>query len=749
MIIRDLEGNEYTLEANSSTNIELNGNKSLSFIIHPSDNNKLFIEDVDKLWEVIDADDVVYKIIYLNPRGKGDSLTVQVKAVPKSFDDLNADRVYERIDEHMTAFDCFNRIFSDTDYTFVLLDSFSAVQWEGFADGDTRLEMFKNALNRYGAEFELLGNEFRIRHMIGRDTQFMYHYKLNASNISKEEDASNYWTYIKGFGDYGLGSSEDGTNDDEPKLEMEYMSPLAELVGVRHAPPLKDGRITDENTMMTKLKDTVDNSVQLNVSTTLHDLRDQGYPLARPQVGDRVFLVDDRIKVNYEMRVVSLTEIRDVKDRLIKVSVDLGTDPMAKRRQSNLNTAADQIRDLLKGRIRLPISAFDETVARISKALLDAETEVSFGENGIIAVDKNDPNKFVIFNSEGIGVSVDGGATFKQAITSEGVNAEQIIGINSEFVRSSWRSDDGSMYIDGNQLLFDSTLDGIQSRIKLMQNLIGMVYNSQDKSLSMDLNPSEGLTLNDNHEGTSITFDFTGLVFRKNGDFLGGLNYEEFDDGATGVTVGSGQLRMTQDRIETPRNGNRHLYIIPYGEGRVRARSVTGEYYDFQGSGFIVGTSIHDRLGLAQSGDLELSAAYEMRIRSFQNQLALRIGSNINAHKSINMQGNTITNESDRRLKKDEIVNEIDSLKAIESWEFAGFNWIDEDRSKERQFGIIAQSAPEIAFEGENKYLQIDNFKQLSMTTHAVQQLSKKIDEQQEEITKLKKLVNELVDAKE
>lgn len=725
MIIRDLEGNEFTLEVNSSTNIELNGNKSLSFIIHPSDNNKLFIEDVDKLWEVIDADDVVYKIIYLNPRGKGDSLTVQVKAVPKSFDDLNADRVYERIDEHMTAFQCFSRVFDGTDYRFVLLDSFPAVQWEGFADGDTRLEMFKNALNRYEAEFELLGNEFRIRHMIGRDTQFMYHYKLNASNISKEEDASNYWTYIKGFGDYGLGSSEDGTNDEEPKLEMEYMSPLAELVGVRHAPPLKDGRITDENTMMSKLKETVDNSVQLNVSTTLHDLRDQGYPLARPQVGDRVFLVDDRIKVNYEMRVVSITEIRDVKDRLIKVSIDLGTDPMAKRRQSNRNNILDQLHELIRGKLKLPMSVLDETILRVSKALLDAQTELDFTDNGIIAVAKDDPNKLVILNSEGLGVSVDGGATFRQAITSEGINGDVI---TTGIVRGP------NMYmslIDG-MTVFTNPFTG--DTLYLDQGEIRFQRGAQGRHLRYN---AEGLILIP-YESNTGTSQNTALILRGRGGALGSHQYldfegnedapntarariehigEEFlirhpDDSSVDVydrsrnldrgtltaawlktRHSSGQiLEIRRNRIQTLRDGNRDILISPNGTGIVKIANEDEEYYNIRASTFL--------------------------------------------------------NSSSRELK-DHIKSCTKSgLDMINQLEVVEFDWIKDIKEgvENRQIGFIAEDSPIIS-DAEGK--SIDSPKLTTINTKAIQELNEIVNTQKEEINDLKKLVNQLMKDKE
>src|SRR5690625_7622307 len=97
----------------------------------------------------------------------------------------------------MTAHRCFSIIFEDSGFNFVLVDSFAAVQWEGLGGGETRLEMFKRGLNRYKAEFRIVGNTVYLEKQIGRDTQFMYRYRLNASNIVQETDATEFYTYAK------------------------------------------------------------------------------------------------------------------------------------------------------------------------------------------------------------------------------------------------------------------------------------------------------------------------------------------------------------------------------------------------------------------------------------------------------------------------------------------------------------------------------------------------------------------------
>src|SRR5690606_3236708 len=141
-----------------------------------------------------------------------------------------------------------------------------------------------------------------------RSTQFQYRHRLNASNIIQEIDASELWTFARGYGDYEDGGDDGGGGGwQEAKLIREYTSPIAQIIGIRHAPPIKDGRIKDEQTMDEALKRLVDESLKISVSADIHDLRRQGYPLAQPELGDRVYLIDERIGLNQEVRVVEMT----------------------------------------------------------------------------------------------------------------------------------------------------------------------------------------------------------------------------------------------------------------------------------------------------------------------------------------------------------------------------------------------------------------------------------------------------------
>src|SRR5690625_155268 len=158
MYVRDLEGNEYACQVTITHPQELNGNRSLTATILPSKVNKVFIDDIAEMWEIVDHDDVVHKIVYAKRSAIGDLPTVEITATPVFFDKFDTSRVARLVDEHMTAHACFNFVFNWSNVSgnssgvkFCLVDLLSAIQWEGLGGGETRLEMFKRGLNRYKA----------------------------------------------------------------------------------------------------------------------------------------------------------------------------------------------------------------------------------------------------------------------------------------------------------------------------------------------------------------------------------------------------------------------------------------------------------------------------------------------------------------------------------------------------------------------------------------------------------------------
>lgn len=442
MYVRDLENKEYITQVTYLIEEELNGNCVFSAKISPNKVNLIFLNKLSEMWTLVDDNETEYKVVYLKKQGEGKTLTAEIKAVPKFYDDFDNGRVYEEYNQSFTANACFATIFSGSGYVYQLNGSYNSLQWDGFGGGSTRLEMFKDALNRYGAEFRILGKVVTIEPQIGSDLNVMYRHRLNASNIVQEVDASGFWTYAKGYGDF---TEEDGWKG--AKLIREYTSPLASIpgIGVRHAPPLKDGRIKLNATMDNGLKKIVNESLKISVTADIHDLTKQKYPIAQSRLGDRVFLIDERIGLDAEVRVVNRSVLRDWRGNILDVQLTFGNQDITKRYQSNLDHAAKTINDLIEGREKLPINAMAAEVANVTSMILGVTSELDITPHGLIAKDKNNPNYVVVLNSAGLGVSTDGGTTFRNAITGRGIVAERILA--GEIKGSTLRTDDGYNYV--------------------------------------------------------------------------------------------------------------------------------------------------------------------------------------------------------------------------------------------------------------------------------------------------------------
>ncbi|EHY92694.1 phage tail protein [Staphylococcus saprophyticus] len=427
MFIRDLQGNEYFLQGVIKHDQEINGDERIDIDIEYTDMNSEFLKKQDdlKMWIIL-FEGKEYRVISSKQTGFGDKYQISVTAILYMLDWLNTSRIYKRIDESLTVTEAFNIVFDDTPFTYSIVESAPSNRFEGIGEGETRLEIFKTFIERYGYEFLIVGNTVYLHNQIGNDANFEYRYKVNAQDISKEVDASEMWTHAKGYGNY---SDDDENTDviDKAKLKREYTSPLEKVIGMRReAPPIRDGRITNQSTMDANLKKTVDESMQISFTADIYDMSQQGYDYQHAVLGDRVFLVDERIGLDTEIRVVKIS--RDISDtgQIINMEITFGSGNMADTYGSNLSTAAKDIADLIQGRKSLPFQALDIISKSMVTKIQNTTSEIIYDTNGQHFMDKRNNNNIMTMNSSGLLLSTDGGRTAKTAITAEGIVADTI-----------------------------------------------------------------------------------------------------------------------------------------------------------------------------------------------------------------------------------------------------------------------------------------------------------------------------------
>lgn len=427
MYIRDLQGNEYYLQGTIKHDQELNGDERIDMDIHYTDINAEFLKKKEDLnmWIII-FENKEYRIISTKQTGHGDKYTVSVTGILYILDWLNTHRIYRRIDASLTDVEAFRLVFNDTPFNFNIVDKSYSNRFEGLGEGQTRLEMFKTFLDRYDYEMNIVGNVVYLKNKVGNDANFEYRYKVNANNISKDSDAGELWTYAQGYGNYS-DDEEDKDVVDKAQLKREYTSPLESVIGERReAPPIRDGRIKQQNAMDNALKKLVDESMQISFSADIQDMREQGYNYQVATIGDRVFLVDERIGLDTEIRVVKIERTVAYTGQLLEIQITFGTTINADNYSSNLTTAVKDIIDIMKGRKSIPFTALDTVSKSMVSKIQNTSSELLFDDMGIHAIDKKNANNIVTMNSSGWMLSTDGGRTAKTALTAEGIVADTI-----------------------------------------------------------------------------------------------------------------------------------------------------------------------------------------------------------------------------------------------------------------------------------------------------------------------------------
>jgi phage minor structural protein len=411
LIITDIGGNTEVLTGYQGLrrSRNLNGEKTLSFIVLPTPQNGHSFGMVAEE-SIVEFGGEPYRIKQIAEKSRGSVFYKEVIAV-HTFFDLIDHHVYATHNGSMTFANAVEFVLGGTEYTWSSVDTFYAQDFENFGD-ENSLALFQTLLERYGAEFTLSGTNITFKKRIGNATDFQFRYSYNVKTISRDIKTSNLSTYIKGFGK----KNDDGTY----VIESEYTSPNATVFGVRHAKPVRDERYSTLEGLNERLQAELNDEPEVSITIDFADLRRAGFPYDVPSEGDDVFLIYEPIGIDVETRLVDIDEeFTEGSDLPIKTTVTLGNirDSIVDRWAS----VEKQINDIVGGDGKVKYSVLDAAIKRATEALQSAQTELEFN-NGIIARDKTNPNNLVLFNSAGVGISTDGGATFSEAITHLGVN---------------------------------------------------------------------------------------------------------------------------------------------------------------------------------------------------------------------------------------------------------------------------------------------------------------------------------------
>lgn len=589
LILKDLKGNAYPVETVTNHTVRMNGDGMLTFNVIENRQTENFINDISKMWHVENVtgtdDKMVYVVVLAKRKALKDKQIVEVTAKEEQFDYLETHRVYENVTGSRTAVDYFNTIFNGTPYSYTMLDDAYAKEWENAGDGQSKFDMFLKGLERYGFEFqyEPASKTFKLGERISRRPAYYISKRLNANDISFEEDATNFYTYARGYGDY-----EGEDNLHEANLTREYPenaeSPMIELFGIREAPPITDGRITKRATLDKQLEDLVEQSAKLSIELDFVALG-QNYPFAQPEIGDEIPVIDDTINFNRLLRIHEIKTTRDAHHIVTKQSIVVGDPKREIRYRQSQAGAISNMNDLIAGRTKIRQSVLPRAINEATEMLQKTSSELTFSEQGIVAVDKSNPNYVTLLNSSGLGVSKDGGDTFHNAITRGAINANLITtgALNADYVRGGTLDanlvnvvgGDGDKYISMKN--DELRLNGTYTRMWRGETTTSNVFTSLKNGYIRFRNNSTQSSLYMSEFGISTYVDQTGEYLDAPGNSSGTIAWWDktySPSGANGITINSyggvAALTSYKNRVMVAGGGsvnlestNSNIYVRP------------------------------------------------------------------------------------------------------------------------------------------------------------------------------------------
>lgn len=421
LFLLDLKGQEYPAIAEVNRKKRVNGQREISLSFFYDKINESFLHDIEFGWKLLFKGEW-YTITGPTYTLDGDVFNVGVDAVLSFFVDMNGHYLQDEVeDKSRRPSDFFTELFEGTGYNYVLVDNLSA-NTLNYQANQSKTERFLYGIDRFNAEYKIQGKQAYIHGLVGSDKDVILHEDLNIQDVSIEVDASGFHTWAKGFGD-----KDESKEDADYELEVEYVSPLVEKYGYIEGPAIRDGKYKKEKELKEAVKKQVENSVKISTTVTAIDLTNNGYPEMQFEEGDRVWLYVTDLKQNQQVRVVEIEETFDWEGNIIDASYTLGNEGIATRYKTQQYDTIKDFNDIQNGRKKIQKSWLDDAVQRASDIIngnLDSHFEYGPGE--IIGINRNNPNGYMRFNTDGIGFSRDGGKTYRSAMTYEGIVADAI-----------------------------------------------------------------------------------------------------------------------------------------------------------------------------------------------------------------------------------------------------------------------------------------------------------------------------------
>ena len=262
------------------TTEQVNGEFSLSFVCFNTENNQYAYPLVQEE-SIVELDGHEFRIKQMTEvRGRK-----EVHAQHIFFDlvDYYQEGTFggtHTLNEFMTY------ALNGTGWTFENVDVTGHAFIPNLGEGNV-VALIRQICDAFNCEVQIMpGKHLRFAKQIGEDRDKQFRYRHNIKTLQKSVDTTKLATAIKGYGANGL--------------VVEYVSPNAQIYGIRYAEPFKDDQYTTAESLTERLKQELVDVPEVTIEIELAQL---GFDVG---LGDRVWVIYEPLGIDFQTRVMEI-----------------------------------------------------------------------------------------------------------------------------------------------------------------------------------------------------------------------------------------------------------------------------------------------------------------------------------------------------------------------------------------------------------------------------------------------------------
>ncbi|MDQ8608840.1 phage tail spike protein [Enterococcus sp. FR133] len=576
-------------------------------------------------------------------------------------------------------------------------------------------------LDNFGGEYLFNNNQVRLLAKAGTDTNVVIAYGKNLTDINQEESIENTYTSIYGWAKIGNGDDEKVITLPEIYIDSDYVS-----------------NYTERRIQMVDFSDKEPKDVEALRGMVKSFIKSNNVGI--PRVSIKASYVDLASSVSDEQ--LKSLEVVDLCDWVTVAFNQLNINTTAQIVKTVWNISLDQYESIELGEARTDfakviedskenINDLSDKIDWLEQAQKEASDIIKNPGKGHVVIYPSlaDPQELLIMDTTSINTARKvwrwnvGGLGF----SSTGYNGNYELAMTNNGLIVADRMATGTLRainiigvtITGS----DITSESGYNKIIMSKGAIKNYYNNVLKS-TMDANK---FSIYDSREIELMQLNSDGVRFNKEGTLnkLGGLGR------AFSTSLGKEEI---------------HIYSEPGVLASVGAKKVSGNDVARHFTVFDAGVQISNlNMGgsyVGGSGEIKNSTLVNT---SVSTKFTVNNNVNLGFYSNLNMNGFSILNQSDVRLKENITDTKIDGIKETKKLNFVEFdrkqnyksNNPIEQPSNKRELGLIAQYSPFLSVKhNEDHYLSLDMNKQVMLNSLTNKQLIEKIEQLEKKINK-------------